>query len=202
MHTILHNDPNIDVVYGVFSQRDGGIVRGFMGKIFFNILNNLSEVKISKNQTWQRLMRLNYVKSLLLHKEYESLAAGLMSITGYTQKAIEVKKTFKGTSSYNFKKRFLSAISGLTAFSSKPLVYIAILGFFIALCSSLFIFYVIFCKLFIHNFQAGWITLITSIWLVGGLIMLSVGILGIYISKIFNQTKNRPLYIIKNTYKK
>lgn len=197
MYDILQAEKDTDVVYGVVEARSGGLVRGFFGKIFFKVLTHLSDARIPENQAWQRLMRSDYVKSLLLHKEYESIVAGLMAITGYNQKSIIVQKKFKGTTSYSFRKRMLSAINGLTAFSSKPLVYIALFGFSISFLAFVFILYIVFCKLYILDFQAGWITLITSIWMVGGLLMLSIGILGIYISKIFNQTKNRPLYIIK-----
>ena len=147
MYKILLNEPNLDVVYGVLSQRNSDFINGYLGKIFYKILNFISDIRIPENQTWQRLMRFNFVESLLLHKEYESFPAGLSAITGYNQRFITVEKKFKGVSSYNFKKRLIYALNGLISFSSKPLVYISIFGFFIAFCSLLLIFYIIFSKL-------------------------------------------------------
>jgi putative glycosyltransferase len=196
-YNIIKNEEDVDVVYGVFTERTGGLSRGFLGKVFFRIFNFLSEFKISENQAWQRLMKREYVNALLLHREYESIVAGLMKITGFNQKPFEIIKSYKGETSYNLKNRLLVGINGIISFSTKPLVYISILGLIISFISFGFIFYIVFCKLFVRDYQAGWSTLISSIWCVGGILMFSIGLVGIYLSKVFKQVKNRPFYIIK-----
>jgi putative glycosyltransferase len=191
-------DQNIDFLYGVTSNRSGGIVKSFLGGIFYRIIRWSSDLDIPKNISWQILMTKNYKNALLLHKEAETLPAGLMVITGFNQDYILIDKTYKGSTSYTFKKRLRLAFNSITAFSSKPLVVIGILGIFITLISFIGILTFVILKLFFINFQSGWISVILSIWLVGGLILSSLGIIGIYLAKVFNQIKNRPLYIIKS----
>lgn len=190
-------DNQIDVVYSSFSERKGGFVRGWLGGLFYSIFSYLTDNNIDKNQSYQRLMRKRYVEALLKFSEYESYMAGLMFITGFNQKKILTERNYKGISSYNFKKRFDHALNALISFSSKPLVFISILGFIVTFISFLFIVYILFQKLYIVNYEAGWSSLILSIWFVGGVLMISIGVLGLYISKIFNQVKNRPKYIIR-----
>jgi putative glycosyltransferase len=197
MWEIIQMDKSLDVVFGVMKKRTGGILRHYFGKLFFDLLHHLSESPIQRNQTWQRLMSKRYVDALLCFKEIDTSPIGIMTLTGFKQMPLLYERKYKGYSSYNFAKRLNQAINGLTAFSSLPLVYIAILGFVITLFAFSGVVIVIFQKMFIHSFQAGWPSLIVSIWLVGGLIISSLGVIGIYLSKVFNQVKNRPLYIVK-----
>jgi putative glycosyltransferase len=142
-------------------------------------------------------MSKKYKEALLRYNESETLPAGLMALTGFKQKQIKIEKSFKGVSTYSFRKRLKLALNSITAFSSKPLVFIGLLGMSITSMAFLILLITIIRKLFFTDFQSGWISIIVSIWLVGGLILSSVGIIGIYLAKVFNQVKNRPLYIIK-----
>jgi putative glycosyltransferase len=191
-------DENIDVVYSAFRERKGGVIRGNLGALFYTIFSMLTDQKIERNQSWQRLMKRKYVDNLLSFNEYESYTAGLMYLTGFNQKVIYAERKYKGISSYNFLKRFTQALNAIISFSSKPLTIISIFGFLITLISLIFIFYILLQKFFNVNYEAGWSSLILSIWLVGGMILSSLGIVGLYISKIFNQVKNRPKFIVKN----
>ncbi len=201
MYNILMENKDIDVVYGVLKKRDGGIIRGFLGKIFFVILDSLSDVKIPRNQGWQRVMSKRYVKALLQYNEAETLPAGLMILAGFKQHPIIMDKNYKGSTSYTFRKRLRLALNSITAFSAKPLIFIGLLGISITLITFVVLILAIVRKFFVADFQIGWLSIITSIWLIGGIILASVGIIGIYLAKIFNQVKNRPLYIIKSIVK-
>lgn len=193
---------NLDLIYTYFTNRKGGFVRAYLGSLFYKLLNYLSDVKIKENQSWQRIMTKDYLKSLLLFKEYETLPSGLFTLNGYNQEAVLIERKYKGYTSYNPKKRINQAINGLVSFSSKPLVLISKLGFSITFITLLFLIYILIKKLFYVDFQIGWSSLFVSIWLVGGIIIFSIGVIGIYVSKIFNQTKNRPLFIIKKIHQK
>jgi putative glycosyltransferase len=202
MWRMIQNEPDADVVMGIARIREGGLVKSYLGNIFFNILSQLSEIPIEKNQTWQRLMSKRYVDALMQFKEQDSLPMGLMALTGYKQKTFLMDKHYKGSSSYDFKKRFWLSINALTSFSSLPLLYITFVGFAITLLAFLFVIIIVFSKLFLTNYQAGWTSLIASIWLVGGIIITAIGVVGVYVSKIFNQVKNRPLYIVQEVIQK
>ena len=197
MYEMMQLDSGIDVVFGVTKQRTGGLYNKIYGELFYKLLNFVSTTEIPKNQAWQRLMRRNYVLSLLQFKEAESLFAGLMAMTGFKQEPLEIRRNFKGQSSYDFMKRAKLALNSIVAFSSAPLIYISLLGFLITFVASVVVAIIIFRKFSNDNYQAGWSSIVVSIWMVGGLILSSVGVVGIYISKIFNQVKNRPKYLIK-----
>lgn len=198
MYDKIISEPDIDVVYGVLKHRSGGLFRNIFGKIFYVVLDVLSEIKVPHDQAWQRIMNRKYTDALLQYKEVETLPAGLMILAGFNQVPIMIEKKFKGATSYTFKKRLRLAINSITAFSSKPLTLIGIIGISITIVAFFLIILIIAKKMFLYNYQSGWISLIASIWFIGGLILSSIGIIGIYLAKMFNQIKNRPLYIIKS----
>lgn len=189
---------DLDFLYAVTSERTGGIIRGIFGGTFYRVMKWAADLEIPKNMSWQIMMTERYKDALLQYKEADTLPAGIMMLTGFKQDSMLIDKTYKGSTSYTFRKRLKLAMNSITAFSSKPLVFIGILGILITAVSFLGIIAAIIIKLFFINYQSGWISIILSIWLVGGLILSSVGVMGIYLAKIFNQVKGRPLYIIKS----
>lgn len=197
MYRIMQEDPDIDVVYGVVQQRSGGFVRKFLSNCFVRFLSSVSNVNIPQNQGWQRLMTRDYVRALLRHSEAETLPAGLMVLTGFNQKPFPMEKTYKGSTSYSLRKRMRLAVNAITAFSSRPLELISLFGIAVTFVSFVAIAVLIGLKLAGHTYDVGWPSLIVSIWCVGGLILTSVGMVGIYLAKVFNQVKNRPLYVVK-----
>lgn len=190
-------DPGTDVFYCVLKKRSGDFFRNICGKVFYLLLDAISEVKVPHDQAWQRLMTKRYVEALLKYTEVESLPAGLMMLAGFNQKPIEIEKHFKGISSYTPRMRLNLAVNSITSFSSKPLVFVGLFGLVVTASAFLVLTYTITRKLMFSDYQAGWVSLIGSIWCIGGLILSSVGIVGVYLSKIFNQVKSRPLFIIK-----
>jgi putative glycosyltransferase len=173
------------------------VFRNTCGRLFYILLDAFSEVKVPHDQAWQRIMSKRYVEALLKYTEVESLPAGLMMLTGFTQQSIEIDKHFKGKSSYTLRKRLKLAINSLTSFSSKPLILVGVFGLVVTGCAFVLLAATVVRKIMFADFQAGWVSLIGSIWCIGGLILSSVGIVGVYLSKIFNQVKNRPLFIVK-----
>jgi len=119
-----------------------------------------------------------------------------MMLTGFKQDHILIDKSYKGSTSYTFRKRLTLAFNSITAFSSKPLLIIGLFGIFITILSFIFVIVAVVMRYYI-DYQIGWISIILSIWLVGGFMLSSIGVVGIYLAKIFNQVKNRPLYIIR-----
>ncbi len=195
--TLREESPDLDFIFGEVDTRSGGAVRGWLGGLFFKLMNAMSDVRLHENISWQILMSRRYVDNLLRFNELETLPGGLMVLTGFAQRAVPIQKTFKGTTTYPLSKRVKLAVNSITAFSSKPLVFIGLLGIGITGAAFLGLLLIVVLRLFFFNFQTGWISLIASIWLVGGLILSSIGVVGIYLAKVFNQVKGRPLYIVK-----
>jgi putative glycosyltransferase len=145
-------------------------------------------------------MKLEYVKSLLKFSEVDTFPAGLFYLTGYNQVGVEITKEYKGYSTYSASKRFTAAFNAIISFSSKPLIYICLTGLLIFLLAFVGLCILIGMHLIGFRFQVGWLSVIASIWIVGGLIIFCIGVIGLYISRVFNQVKNRPLYLIKSIY--
>jgi len=189
-----------DVIYGVQRKRKGNIFEKISGRLFFTLFNLLSNVKVEKNMCTVRLMTRRYVENLLKFKEHELVFFGISALTGFKQKGIYIDKSAKGTTTYSFNRKLDLAINSIVSFSNKLLVYIFYLGTLITILSSFYILYVLFLKLYYGISVTGWASLIISIWFVGGVIIFCLGIIGMYLSKIFTETKNRPYVIIKDIY--
>jgi len=198
----LQNDKNIDVVYGVQESRKGKWLEKWSGELFWKTINVLSNIEIPHNMITARLTTKQYNNELIKYKESELFIGGIWPDTGFKQKAIKVKKISISETSYTFKKKMSLVINSITSFSNKPLIYIFHLGLFITSISFLFILKLIYDKLYLNIAFEGWTSLIVSIWFFGGLIILLLGIIGIYLSKIFIETKDRPYTIIRNFYEK
>jgi putative glycosyltransferase len=193
----LMQEPNTDVVYGIQESRKGGWKERASGAAFYKVFNFLSSENISGNTAMARLMRRNYVDALVAHQERELFLVGLWAITGFNQKGLIIHKESSSPSTYTARKKIALMINAITAFSSKPLVYIFYLGSIISLLSFTFILYLAARKLFWNVGFQGWTSLIASIWTVGGIVIFSIGVVGIYISKIFIEVKNRPYTVVK-----
>jgi len=196
------NNSDADVVYGVQKLRKGGFIERELGGLFWKFFNWFSETKIPVNVITERLMSRHYVDSLISLGDKNLFLAGMMYWVGYKQISIEVdKKLRKGKSSYSFSKRINLFIEAITSFSEQPLKLIFKLGIAITTIAILVIIYSIILK--IANPETvliGYTSIIISIFFSLGVLTSSIGIIGIYLSRIFKQTQNRPCYIIKKTY--
>jgi putative glycosyltransferase len=147
-----------------------------------------------------RLMTRRYVHQLVKHRENELDISGIWQITGYVQIPVAVTKNAKKTSTYTLKRKIFLTIRSITGFSNKPLIYIAVLGMLVLMLSFLYFLYIMFVYLFVGKPPSGFTSTILSIWFLGGLILFSIGIVAIYLSVIFIETKKRPYTIIRQIY--
>jgi len=193
-------EENCDVVFGVQESRKGNIFEKWTGEIFYRIINYLSEIEMPRNIITARLMSRRYVDSLLKFKEQEIFLAGIWYITGFNQIAVEVVKHSTSKTTYKLKNKVAMVINAVTSFSNKPLLLIFNLGMTITIISFFYILYLIVRKVFYAQSLEGWTSLIVSVWFIGGLIISFIGIVGIYLSKIFIETKSRPYTIIREIY--
>ncbi len=191
---------DVDVVYGVQKARKGGFFEKISGNIYYWIFNLFSNYPVPANLVTARLMSKRYVDSLVQHKDHEVFMAGLWAITGFKQVPLMVIKHDKENSSYNLSKKISLLVNSITSFSNRPLLFIFYLGSIILFISSLAAMYLIIRRVFFRVLLAGWPSLMVTIWLLGGLTIFCVGVIGIYLSRVFMETKERPYTIIRQIY--
>jgi putative glycosyltransferase len=189
-----------DVVFGVQRTRKGGLFERLSGSLYYALFRMLSSYPVPPNQAAARLMTRRYVESLVAHRDQEVYLAGLWAITGFEQIAVPVDKADKGHSSYSLRKKLGLMLSSVTSFSNVPLVLIFYLGMTVTVVSVSAALVALVAKLFFIDFDVGWPSLIISVWLLGGLTFLSLGVIGMYLSKIFTETKDRPRTVIRHIY--
>ena len=189
-----------DVVFGVQSQRKGNWFERVSGKLFYKIFNTLSGIELPANLVTTRLMRMRYVKALLQHKEREITIAALWKITGFDQKSHMVKKLSHSTTTYSTRRKLSMMVNAITSFSNAPLVMIFNFGVIVSSAASLYILYLLFNWAFLARPLSGWTSLMGSIWLLGGLIISFIGVIGLYLARIFTETKQRPYTIVRQIY--
>ena len=198
----LSENPDFDVIYGIQEVRKGGYFNKIIGEIFYIVLNLLSNLTLNSKMAFSRLMTRQYVKNLLKFRESELFLPGLWDLTGYKHDTITISAYHKGRTSYTLNKKLALIVNAVTSFSDKPLIYIFYIGILISFISGLFGFYFVFRKVILGDVLTGWTSLILSLWFIGGLLILFIGTIGIYLSKVFIETKRRPYTIIKKKYNK
>lgn len=189
---------DVDVIYGLQEKRKGGWFERFGGYWFYRLFSLLISFDIPTNMSTVRLMTKRYVQSVLSFPEKELILFGIMIITGFNQQPIKIQKYHQKRTVYSLRRKITLVVNAITSFSNKPLIYIFYLGVVISIVAFVGIGYLLIRKIFFGIF-VGWTSLIVSVWLVGGLIIFSLGIIGIYLSRIFLEVKNRPV-IVKNVY--
>lgn len=194
------NDGHNDVVYGVQEARKGNWFERFSGSVFWKLINSLSGLSLPANIVTARLMSRRYVDALLRHKESEIFIAGLWQITGFAQKAVTIRKLSISPSTYTFRRKVSLLVNSVTSFSSAPLVAIFYIGVFIFLGACCYTGWLLIHWMFLSSALAGWTSVMASIWLLGGLMISFIGIIGIYLSKVFSESKQRPYTIIRNLH--
>lgn len=190
---------NWDVVYGVQKERKGDFIKKVGGRFGWWLIQRIVPVEIPFNLSTVRLMRLGYVEQLIRHKEHMTAIGGLWVLTGFHQCGLLFDKTSRGESAYSFVKRLKSLLDSVTSFSQVPLYGVFFLGLTVSFVSSVVTIALIIRKLAGHILD-GWISVMVSVWTLGGLILLCIGLVGLYISRIFIETKNRPYVIIRNVF--
>jgi putative glycosyltransferase len=190
-----------DVVFGYQNQRKGGFVESQGGRVAWYLIDKLYSIKIPQNQCTVRLMRREYVDALLLHRESNTVIGGLWVITGFHQVGMPISKGHRERASYTFLRRLAALVNGITSFSTAPLIFMVYMGMIVSLTSFILGLLVILQKV-LYRSEVGWSSLIVSIWFIGGIIVICLGVIGTYISRIFIETKNRPYVIVRRIHQR
>lgn len=198
----MKSGDGIDVVYGVWQNRKGPLTERLFATFFYRLINCLSDHKVPEHSMTVRLMTRAYVDHLIRYKDNEIFLIGLFVLAGFNQKPFPTEKQNKGRTTYSLKKKIVNFTNALTSFSSRPLEFIFYLGGVVLFSSSVYILYLMYRTIFRAHPPSGYLSLMVSIWFLGGMLISCVGIIGIYISKIFTETKNRPYVTIRSIYEK
>jgi putative glycosyltransferase len=147
-------------------------------------------------------MTRRYVDALLGFDEREVFLAGLWYITGFDQRPQTVRKMSSSETTYTVSRKIAVLVNSVTSFSNAPLIGVFYVGVGISLASGAYIAYLVFFWAVLARPPSGWTSVMASIWLLGGLIISFIGVVGIYLSKVFSETKRRPYTIIRQIYGK
>ncbi|MEA4956045.1 MAG: glycosyltransferase family 2 protein [Pseudoflavonifractor sp.] len=187
-----------DIVYGVRSSRKKDtFFKRFTAEGFYRVMNFLGAETVFNHADY-RLMSRRALEGLAEFKEVNLFLRGIVPMIGYTSSVVEYERgeRFAGESKYPLKKMLAFAMEGITSLSTKPIRYITGLGFLIFAVSILMLIYSI-ARWATGATILGWASVICSVWAIGGLILLSLGVIGEYIGKIYLETKGRPRFLIR-----
>lgn len=170
-------------------------------KMFYKLVNYLSETKLEEGTADFRLLDRSVVEALKKFNENNLFYRGIIPGLGFKQYGIDYipNERFSGQTKYNFSKMVRFALTGITSSSAKPLYFSIYLGAFLALCSFIYALYAIYVSIFTTEAVAGWTSTIASILFIGGIQLMMLGIVGIYLGKLFSESKKRPNYIIEES---
>ncbi len=191
-----------DLVFGYQEVRKGGWFEKVSGELFWRGINVLSDVRIPENMLTERVMTRRFVNSLLRMGDYNLFLGGMMSWTGYAQVGLPVSKRQRdGRSSYSLLKRVQLMVNAVSSFSSKPLTWLFNAGMLITAISFSYVAYLIFRKLAFGDALLGFTSMMGLMAMSLGVMTTALGLVGIYLGKVFNQVQNRPNYIVKDIHR-
>ena len=191
-----------DVVFGYQEARKGGWFERSSGNLFWLGFNRLSETQVPENLVTERVMTRRFVDALLRLGDYNLFMAGMMSWAGYTQIGVPVGKQQRaGQSSYTLLRRVQLMVNAVSSFSSKPLVWLFNAGVLITVASFGYAAYLIARKLIFDDALLGFTSMMAMMAMTLGILTTGLGLVGIYLGKVFNQVQNRPTYIIRDIHR-
>lgn len=187
-----------DVVFARRMERVDTAVTKILSKTFYKVYDYFTDGAFDSSICNFSISRRKVIDSYCSMREHNRAFTMFIRWLGFKETAIDLKADarFEGTSSYNLQRKLKMAFEIITSQSNKPLFFSVHAGFLIALCSFLYIVYLMIRALVVGDVLSGWTTIVASIYLMGGLLLIAIGVVGIYIGNIFEEAKNRPLYVI------
>ena len=189
-----------DVVYGTRAERAGeSAFKIATARAFYRLLNRLSDVPIPLDTGDFRLMSRAVVDTLCAMPERDRFVRGMVSWVGFRQVALPYRRAerFAGRTKYPLRKMLRFATDGILSFSTKPLQLSVAMGMVSAVFALVGIVYALSLRLFTNIWVEGWTALMIAVLFIGGVQLISIGILGEYIGRIYNEIKRRPLYVVE-----
>lgn len=176
-------------------------IRSFFARMFYKIINKMTSFEMVDGARDYVFMKRKVADSIISLKEYNRFSKGLFSFVGFKVKWIEYEnvKRVAGETKWSFFKLTKYALEGITAFSTTPLIISSIIGLIFCVASFLLILFIIFKTLILGDPTSGWPSLVCIIFMVSGIQLFSLGIIGQYLSKTYLEVKQRPIYIVGET---
>ncbi len=191
-----------DVVFGYQESRKGGWFERWSGGVFWKGFNLLSDTRIPENVLTERIMTRQFLDALLSLGDHNVFLAGMMSWTGFNQIGIVVHKSQRqGQTTYTFMKRVALMVNAVSSFSSKPLTWLFNMGALITAISFSYATYLVLRKIIFGDTLVGFTSIMAMLALSLGISTMAMGLVGIYLGKIFNQVQGRPTYIVKGIHR-
>lgn len=200
MKDMLDGNPDLDCVGTRRVSRDGEPpIRSFFAKLFYKLMNKISQVEVVDGARDFRLMRRHMVDAILAVSEYNRFSKGIFAWVGFETEYLPYENVERvaGETSWSFWKLLSYSIEGIINFSDTPLNIASYTGFFTFLLSLVLMVFVVLKTLVFGDPTIGWPSTICIILFLGGLQLMTIGILGKYLAKVFLETKKRPIYIVK-----
>ena len=177
------------------------VIKSFFARMFYKLFNRVSKIDLVDGARDYRVMTRQVVDALLELEEYNRFSKGLFQWVGFKTKWLEYEyiERVAGETSWSFWGLFSYSIEGIVAFTAVPLSISTFFGMIFSIIAFLLLIFIVIRTLFFSNPVAGWTSLVCIILLLGGIQLFSIGILGKYLEKTYTESKNRPIYIIKET---
>lgn len=190
-----------DLVFGIRTEKRDGLINVFYSKLFWFTLNRFTGLNIPKGLAVMRVFNREFAERFLQYSEQNRFIEGIFMHVGMRRSVVEVQQRnrFAGKSKFNFQRKMQLAFDAIFDFSEIPLKLSLLLGSFLVSIGFLGLFVIWFLRLFVMKFALGWPSLFSAIVISLGLQLFFIGIVAIYVGKIYKETKHRPLFSIKNT---
>ena len=201
MYDIIKNEDYDCVATRRVTRKGEPPIRSFFARMFYKLINKMSDIEMVDGARDYRLMKRQVANSIISMREYNRYSKGIFTFVGFKTKWLEYEnvKRVAGETKWSFWKLVKYAIEGITAFSTVPLIMSSIIVLLFCLIAFLLILVIIFKTLVYGDPTSGWASLVCIIFLVSGVQLFSLGIIGQYLSKTYLEVKHRPIYIIKET---
>lgn len=203
MFNFIKNDKFDCVATRRVSRKGEPKIRSFFSRIFYKLIDKITDFEIVDGARDYRLMTKQVKDAIISMKEYNRFSKGLTSFVGFDTKWIEYENIERpaGETKWNLWKLFKYALEGITAFSTAPLAISSVLGLLFTVVAALLILIIIIKTLVFGDPTSGWPSMVCIMVFMGGIQLLSLGVIGQYLSKTYLEVKNRPLYFVKETEK-
>lgn len=193
-----------DVVFAKREGRKDSAITKFLSKAFYKVYDYFTNGNFDNSICNFSISKKKVIDAYCRMREQNRAFTMFIKWLGFEQTAISLPadERFEGKSSYNMKRKLKLAFEVITSQSNKPLMFSISLGFIISVLAFIYIVYLVIKALVLKDTLVGWTTIVASIYLMGGILLCAVGVVGIYVGNIFNEVKNRPIYVISKTINK
>jgi hypothetical protein len=201
MYNYVKNEDYDSVATRRVTRKGEPPIRSFFARLFYKLMNCISQTDMVDGARDYRLMSRKFVNAILEMSEYNRFSKGLFGWVGFNTKWIEFENVERvaGETKWSFWSLFRYSLEGIVAFSTFPLTLSSFFGLFSCILALVFMIFIIVKRLILGDPVAGWASTVSIVLMIGGIQLMCIGILGMYLSKTYLETKKRPIFIVSKT---